>query len=254
MSDRALLFDIGNTRLKWGVYDGRRLARTGTVTHDTLRQTGFSALTTRLPRQVERVLACNVAGASFGTRLTGVIHIHCGQDVHYAHTAKAAYGIVNAYRQPRRMGVDRWVAMIGARAESKAALCVVDAGTAVTIDALDRDGHHLGGQILPGLGMMPASLATGTSDIGAPKKTRDPSAAIETFATTTEKAVQNGALNAICGAIERSARILRSAGHRPRVVLTGGDASRILKQLDGNVHHRPHLVLQGLAFMLNADP
>jgi pantothenate kinase type III len=46
---------------------------------------------------------------------------------------------------------------------------------------------------------------------------------------------------------------MRSAGFRPKVVLTGGDGSRILKLLDANVLHRPNLVLQGLAFMVQSD-
>jgi pantothenate kinase type III len=62
--------------------------------------------------------------------------------------------------------------------------------------------------------------------------------------------VQNGALAAVTGAIERAAKTLRASGLRPKLVLTGGDASRILKEIDGNVLHRPHLVLQGLARML----
>jgi pantothenate kinase type III len=57
-------------------------------------------------------------------------------------------------------------------------------------------------------------------------------------------------MSAACGAVERAVRVMRSAGYRPNIVLTGGDASRILKQLEGKVFHRPNLVLQGLAFML----
>ena len=70
------------------------------------------------------------------------------------------------------------------------------------------------------------------------------------FANTTVGAVGEGALNAVAGAIERAVRVLRDAGDEPVVVLTGGDASRILKSLEGAVEHRPHLVLQGLARIL----
>ena len=73
------------------------------------------------------------------------------------------------------------------------------------------------------------------------------------FASNTEGAMQGGAVNAICGAIERAAKVLRSDGYRVKIVLTGGDASRILKQLGDNVLHRPNLVLQGLAFMAQSD-
>src|SRR5690606_41073244 len=123
--------------------------------------------------------------------------------------------------------VDRWVAMIGAYAEFRSALCVVDAGTAVTIDAVDRVGAHLGGMIVPGLSMMANALHVNTSEI--PLAKRNPAAmtdAMNAFANTTEGAVQNGALTAVSGAVERSFRLMRAAGFRPKVVLTGRHASR----------------------------
>lgn len=254
MSGRALLFDIGNSRLKWGVYENQRIGRTGSINHEKLHDDGFGALLTRLPRRVHHVLASNVAGASFATRLSGQISMHCGADVHFAHSGKSAFGVTNSYRQPRRMGVDRWVAMIGAYAEFATTLCIIDAGTAVTIDVVDRTGQHMGGQILPGLNMMARALRNDTSDIpGSVRAPGPPGNGLDMFASTTSGAVDNGVSNAVCGAIERAVRTLRSAGRRPKIVLTGGDASRILSRLDGDVHHRPHLVLQGLAHIVESD-
>ena len=250
---RVLLFDVGNTRLKWGALKNDRIVRAGSIGHDKLKTQGFTPLTTRLPANVDYVLVSNVAGTAFGTRLAGVIGIHCETDVHFARSEKAAYGVRNGYRQPRRLGVDRWIALIGARAETRSAVCVVDAGTAVTIDAMDKTGQHLGGQIIPGPRLMTAALSKETNDIGLPTGTaRDPGPGMGLFATNTGAAVQSGTLSAVCGAIERAAKTMRSGGLRPKIVLTGGDASRILKQLDGNVLHRPHLVLQGLAHMVQS--
>ncbi|MEX2123249.1 MAG: type III pantothenate kinase [Woeseia sp.] len=251
---RALLFDVGNTRLKWGLLENNRIGKTGSITHEKLHDSGFGALTSHLPRQVDRVLASNVAGHTFATRLSGVVGMHSNCEVHFAHAEREAFGLTNSYKRPRRIGVDRWVAMIGARAEFRSALCVVDAGTAVTIDAVDRDGLHLGGMIVPGLRSMADSLHLNTSEIPAARRSAaGTSSGMNAFANTTEGAVQNGALTAICGAVERAVRTMRSAGFRPKVVLTGGDASRILKLLDANVLHRPNLVLQGLAFMVQSD-
>jgi len=250
---RALLFDAGNTRLKWALAEDGHLRRTGSITHEKLAAGGYSALTTRLPREVDAVLVSNVAGASFATRLCGVIGIHCGCDVHFAHTARAAFGVTNSYRNPRRLGVDRWVAMIGAYDEFKSALCIVDAGTAVTVDALNRAGQHLGGQILPGITLMMHALSTDTSDIPAVRRAPAVAAGLDGFATSTGSAVYNGALGAVCGAIDRAVRTLRAARYRPQVVLTGGDASRILARLESPAEHRPNLVLQGLSIMVQGE-
>jgi type III pantothenate kinase len=250
---RALLLDVGNTRLKWGTLERGRLVRTGNICHEVLKESGFSALTSRLPRDPESILVSNIAGPGFAAKLSSVLGIHCKTEVHFARSERSAFGVRNGYRQPRRMGVDRWAALVGARAELKSALCVVDAGTAVTIDALDRDGQHLGGQIIPGLHLMAQALQNNTSGIGVLKlRPFNPGTGMELFANGTERAVQAGALSAICGAIDRAIRRMRAAGYRPGIILTGGGASRILKQIDGKTLHRPNLVLQGLAFMLQS--
>jgi type III pantothenate kinase len=177
--------------------------------------------------------------------------MHCSTDVRFMRAEKQACGITNSYRQPRRLGVDRWVAMIGARAESKSALCIVDAGSAITIDALDRHGMHLGGQIIPGLHLMHRALESDTAGIkGLRIRAVAPGTGMALFANSTSGAVQAGAINAICGAIDRAVKTMRAAGLRPKIFVTGGGSSPILEQLSTSVLHRPHLVLQGLAAML----
>jgi type III pantothenate kinase len=247
----ALLLDIGNTRLKWGEIENGAIRHTGHIALQKIHDDGLGALTSKLPRDVSAVSASNVAGTSFATRLSGVIGMHCSCDVHFARSERQAFGVTNSYRQPRRMGVDRWVAMIGAWAELESACVIVDAGTAVTIDVVDDDGQHLGGQILPGVALMSSALADETSDI--PKSGRRRSAfatGMDIFASDTTKAVACGTQSALLGAIERSIKVLRSNGYDPTIILTGGDASRILKSLGETSLHRPHLVLQGLAHML----
>ena len=264
---KALLLDAGNTRLKWGLAENGEVHRTGSITQEKIRTKGLAALTTRLPTRIDAALASNVAGPTFATRLAGVVGAHCGCELRFAQTERAAFGVSNSYKQPRRMGVDRWVAMIGAWAEMRSSCLVVDVGTAVTIDALDDNGCHLGGQILPGLVLMADALAQQTSDIPATKPAAvgsykpaavgsyKPAAAgtydgVSMFANNTRGAVGSGALSAVTGAVERAIRTLRSNDCDATVVLTGGDASRILAALNGPSLHRPNLVLQGLMQIL----
>ena len=247
---RALLIDAGNTRIKWGILSDGTLRRTGHISQEKIREGGLASLTSKFPRNVESVLISNVAGPAFATRLAGVLGMHCATDVHFTRSQRAACGITNGYRRPRQLGVDRWVAMIGAWAEYEDALLVVDAGTAVTVDAIDASGQHLGGQILPGVVLMAASLANETSDIPGTRPVSSQGRDLDMFATSTSAAVGNGALNALVGAIERAALAMEENGQSPTVVLTGGDASRILKSLEYEAEHRPHLVLQGLARIL----
>jgi len=247
----ALLLDVGNSRIKWGVLDNGAIRKTGHIPQQDIAIKGLAALTSRLPHHVDAVMVSNVAGTSFATRLSGVLGMHCNTDVHFARSERQRCGVINSYRQPRHLGVDRWVAMIGARAEFETACLVVDAGTAVTIDALDADGRHLGGQIIPGFHLMAASLAQSTSDIpGIQRRAAGDDRSLAMFAATTAGAVGHGALNAVAGAVERAASVLRESGADPVVVLTGGDASRILTSLGDDPVHRPNLVLQGLARLM----
>ena len=248
----ALLLDVGNTRIKWGVLDDGDIRRTGHIAQSRIRENGLQVLTTKIPRRVDDVFVSNVAGTSFATRLSGVVGAHCGCDVRFARAERSGWGVTNGYTQPRRMGVDRWVAMVGAWAEVQAACLVVDAGTAVTLDAIDNDGKHLGGQIVAGVATMADALATATSDIPQVKPASGRAAAdLGMFAHNTAAAVREGAQNAVAGAVDRAIRTLQSNAYEPVVVLTGGDASRILNALSESPLHRPHLVLQGLAHMLD---
>lgn len=251
---RTLLVDAGNTRLKWGVLELGEIHETGHVFMADLEANGIATIATRLPRDLERAMVSNVAGQSFATRLTGLLGAHCGADVRFAKTAANACGVVNAYDDPRQMGVDRWLAMIGGWAEFRRCLLVVDAGTAVTLDAIDNSGQHLGGQIFPGLGLMAGVLGRETSDIpGFEGPGREASRSLAMFGASTEDCVIQGSSNAVCGAIERAISVLRSSAYDPVLVLTGGDASAILGALETAPEHRPDLVLAGLRELLDHE-
>ena len=250
----ALLLDIGNSRIKWGLLDDGSIRKTGHISQERIREQGLQVLTGKLPRQVDEVFVSNVAGTSFATRLSGVVGMHCDCDVRFARSQKEGWGVRNSYSQPRRMGVDRWVAMVGAWAEVEAACLVIDIGTALTLDAIDSGGTHLGGQIIPGSAIMTSALSDATSDI--PNVRPQPAgkgASMEMFGRSTAAAVREGVQNAIVGAVDRAFRTLQSDGCEPTAVLTGGDASRILEALATTPLHRPHLVLQGLAHMLDSN-
>ena len=247
----ALLMDVGNSRIKWGLLESGEIHRTGHISQQRIREKGLQVLTTRIPRRVSEVFVSNVAGTSFATRLSGVVGVHCDCDVKFARSERHGWGVTSGYTQPRRLGVDRWAALVAAWAEVQSACLVVDAGTALTIDAIDGDGKHLGGQIVAGVATMADALAAATNDIPRVKPAPGREASdLGMFAQNTAAAVREGAHGAVAGAVDRAIRALQSNAYDPAVILTGGDASRILNALCSTPVHRPHLVLQGLAHML----
>ena len=163
----------------------------------------------------------------------------------FARVRTTAAGVTCTYRDLRQLGVDRWLGVLGAWQRARRATCVVNSGTATTVDAVDDSGRHLGGLIIPGLGLMEDSLLKRTSDIARAVDTAAPARA-EFFSDNTADAVRNGAVFAT--AAERAAAELeRRSGGRPLLLVTGGNAPRIATCLSGGHEIVPDLVLRGLA-------
>jgi type III pantothenate kinase len=178
--------------------------------------------------------------------LDGWAALH-GATVHWLSSAREQCGVRNSYREPTQLGADRWSGLIAAWHLVKGAALVVNAGTAVTIDALSSQGVFLGGVILPGLTLMSASLARATA--GLPQTQGDYAA----FPDNTADAIATGALLAVCGAIDRMRERLRISDAAPQIVLSGGAAPSIEARLEAAVLSVPNLVLEGLRIVALED-
>ncbi|MGH8119379.1 MAG: type III pantothenate kinase, partial [Gammaproteobacteria bacterium] len=169
-----------------------------------------------------------------------------GLKPHFAEVASVAAGVRNAYAEITQLGVDRWLALVATWRKFGSAACIVDCGTAVTIDGLDGTGRHLGGLILPGVSMMQQVLyqtASGIPAAGAVRFQRG-------LADNTRQGVLNGCTMAVVALINRTVDELRgSAGDGLACVITGGAATEILPLLHAGFVHEPLLVLEGLAII-----
>ena len=156
-------------------------------------------------------------------------------------------GITNEYAQPEQLGCDRWAALIGARSLlDRGSLCVVDCGTAITVDALTEDDRFLGGIIFPGIGLIQESLLKGTADI-----THSRAEFKQVLGTTTAEAVSGGSFIGVAGAIDRVLCEMYAILDEPKLYITGGDASLLLPLLKKSLQYEPDLVLLGLAHTLS---
>lgn len=150
-----------------------------------------------------------------------------------------------AYETPETLGADRWVGALAAhRAHGRAV--VVDCGTATTVNLVDADGTFRGGAIAPGLRAFSAGLAAVTPALPPP----DLDAAPAMPPRSTQAAVDTGVLLGWCGLVERLvAGALRTAGGPSRVVVTGGNAPRLLRHTRLVAVHEPDLVHRGLMLL-----
>ena len=163
-----------------------------------------------------------------------------------AATAELA-GVTSGYEAPARLGVDRWLALVAAWNAARQAVVVVDLGTAATLDFVTADGRHLGGYIVPGLGLMAAALARDTAGV----RVAGDLAPHLGPGRNTAQAVRRGSTAMLLDFIEASVgRFADTGDGAPEVFLTGGDAEPLAGRLPFGVRVEPDLVLDGLALAL----
>ncbi len=244
-----LLIDAGNTQLKWALAPaGAALAHWQSA--GSLRQDDadidqqLAALSLQWRAAVARhAIVSNVAGETVPARITSALK-QTGLDpaaVEWFQARDIRAGVRNGYREPARLGCDRFAALIGARHRfPDRALLVANCGTATTLDALTADGRFVGGMILPGLGTMARSLAVNTAQL--PEVTTITLERL--FADNTQEAIISGCVGAQVAAIERA------QAHHPEpgalCVLSGGAAPYLAPHLRVQVERIDNLVLTGL--------
>ena len=244
-----LLVDMGNSRVKWACAEGDALSRHGACSYT---QGGLGAMLEQrwqgLPAPAQIHFA-SVAPATSVTELRQYARMTWQLEAQQAVTEKARAGLCNAYADVQSMGVDRWLAMLAAWSRHNQALCVIDCGTALTVDLIRADGQHVGGFILPGLSLMASALAGAAHGIH-----KRPQQALQLApGRSTMACINNGFAVALAGLLERCCGEIRPGhGVEPLCVITGGGAQQLLPLLPEPCIHEPHLVLQGL--MLSCEP
>ncbi len=241
-----LLVDIGNTAVKWALFESGNRLDGGRVIHRG-QDLGavFSAAWDGLPRPM-RVVVANVAGETVAVSLADWAAKRWSLQPEFVQAGKTAGGVSNAYDNVTELGVDRWAALVGAYHQVDGPVCVIDCGTAITIDLLSADGRHQGGVILPGVSLLKGVLLKETANVlssqGGP--------ASKPVASSTGAGVHSGAVHMAVAAIDRivNDHVARQ-GDALELVITGGDAAEILTLLARRARHDPELVLKGLAIL-----
>jgi type III pantothenate kinase len=243
-----LAIDVGNTRLKWALYDaprpGAAMLRHGAVfleTIDVLAETEWRGLP-----EPAAMLGSNVAGDAVRRRVEEQLELW-DLEPRWIVPGPQGAGVINGYDHPTRLGADRWAALAGARwhvlerGAPRPAL-VVMVGTAVTVDSLDTQGRFLGGLILPGFGLMLRALEQGTAGL------RVPTGEVVDFPTNTSDALMSGGAHALAGAIERIHRrlVAHCGGTEPLRLMTGGAAVKMAPITDLPFEMVDSLIFDGL--------
>lgn len=241
-----ILMDVGNSRLKWAELADSDLSGAEAVDY---RERGIAAALAQIPQREpqQAVWVASVAGQQVDTKIAAWAKGQ-GYQLNFASVTSAAAGVTCGYRHIERLGVDRWLAVLGAYHRASAAALVVDAGTALTLDVVDAQGQHLGGLITPGVRLMREAVHGGTQVRTLPVEQSGLH-----LGTDTAEAVGLGTLQAALGLVERLVVAMRAKHGTVSCYLTGGEAEPMRRHLDDNWQHVPHLVLEGLALLAKAE-
>jgi len=239
----VLLVDIGNSRLKW---QWGEHAWGAECYHSVELETQLSLWWGEHQVAPTALWIASVV-PTIPPRIAQWAARHWQCPVHHVVTQATYQGLSNGYANPAQLGVDRWLGMIGARQLCEGAFCVVDCGSAVTLDWVDAQSHHHGGWIMPGLQLMEQALAAkspllaqnlsaSTHRVCDAKPPNRPHLGRDTVSGVTI-----GALHAVVGAIDHTLGNARQV-----CFLTGGDAPLVAQALQRETRVVPNLVLQGL--------
>ncbi|MDH3420693.1 MAG: type III pantothenate kinase [Gammaproteobacteria bacterium] len=243
-----IVADIGNTQIKWARVADGQLEEGGQAVHAGSQDAALEAVGAVLVGATH-VVAANVAGEELAERLRACVAAQ-GAGLTLVKPAAEQFGVRCAYADPSRLGADRWVGVIGAHHFIEGAACVIDAGTTVTLDAVARDGQHLGGLILAGPEIVAAALSRETRGIGDTAPARSAPTGLGLLGASTNDAVAHGTMLGIAAGLDRAiAEIAKALGEPPSVVLTGGGATALESWLETPVSYRPQFVLEGLAYI-----
>ncbi len=237
-----LLIDMGNTRLKWATTENGQLIAGQPLLNTCINRQGLIDAWNAIAPPGRIAVSCVGADRLLELVQSVAFELWLDVDVIVARSQNQAFGLINAYRQPEKLGIDRWLSLVAAWRQYRGPLCIADCGTAITIDLIDADGRHQGGLISPGLTLMKKSLLHGTEALPYTEAVYAPGPA-----DFTEAAIYNGTLAAAVGLIEH---VLTTQAANTRLVLAGGDAGLIAGQLNVAFVVDPDLVLRGLLCVL----
>ncbi|MCG8378211.1 MAG: type III pantothenate kinase [Proteobacteria bacterium] len=241
-----LLFDIGNTSINWAVEENNGFIKTGSFNHydcetsDQLK----NIITPEITSKPDAVLVSNVAGMDLIKLVQDWADKLWQLEPWQARVSHEFGDLKNSYKDVSQMGVDRWLAMVAVRDKYKTNICLVDCGTALTIDFIDHSGTHLGGYIVPGYKLMQKSLIENTTGINVNVENN---ISIKQ-ADNTQAAINNGACLVLVAVINQAIKMYSDQlDCEPKCIITGGMAELIHPLTEFTFIYEPLLVLNGLS-------
>lgn len=226
----VLLVDAGNTRIKCSLIEphDKLASRSRAFNLEDIGE--IAGWLSSLDSPPHKALGINVAGPQVEQQISSQVGAYC--PIEWLHSQKQTLHLSNGYAEPERLGVDRWIAMLGVSYHyptDAEPVVLASFGTATTVDVIYQN-KFLGGVIAPGLDLMSLGLSTKTAQL--PHLKWAEFKLVDTFATDTETAIRTGILTAQSGVVlGQWYRAHRQFSAVPRIIVSGGASDYVLPQL-----------------------
>jgi type III pantothenate kinase len=244
LANTCLQMDVGNSGAKWRLLDCGEVVSSGRYElHDADSVKPMLECT----EKPDQIWISSVASADQDKTLEQLLREQWAVTPWFARTRARTGTLQNSYAEPERMGVDRWLAMLGGCERMAGRYAVIDAGSALTIDIVDEFGIHEGGYIIPGPALMERALLLDTNRV---RFDEEVAYALNPGRSTAE-AVRHGVAAAQAGSVRL---VLDEAGVDSVMWLfCGGGAETLMKLLGTTRGLAPDLVFEGLTIMAQCE-
>jgi len=234
-----LIVDIGNTFTKLGVFDNNNnITKLTNLTNNNKQIYEYISSIS-----IKKAIIANVGeNNSKLSKLLNDLNIPT-----IIFNSKTPIPIKNLYATPETLGVDRLAAIIGAFSLfNNQNILIIDAGTALTIDFINKKGEYLGGNISPGMEMRFKALNTFTNKL--PFISKDYT--FNFIGTSTKTAIISGVQQGMINEIEGYINYFHNKYNSLKIILTGGDSFFFEKNIKNTIFANSELVLIGLNYIL----
>lgn len=241
-----LTVDIGNSRVKWALWRADKIVERGVATYTVENDPDvFAELFSTMGKPVCIFAVC-VAVNKLSYGLSEWCEQHWRLGVEFLKTQKQFRHIINGYKNPAQHGADRWASVVASHQLCPgSSVCVVNAGTAITFDLINKDGRHLGGYILPSYVTMHKALQMDTANV---KSVFELSFNESGVPDNTSDGVNQGLHKLLQAGIREICQFAMLNMESPmQIIISGGFAKTILSYPDmPKMLHQPDLVMHGL--------
>lgn len=234
-----LEIDVGNSFIKWRLINKDQILDRGHMKTEILK-----SLPACWRNSIKEVWIASVASETVNTRLQQLFD-NAGYQLKFAKVQAKQAGVTNSYKQIEQMGIDRWLAMLAAFQLCHTSCCIVDCGSAITIDYVAGDGKHQGGYIMPGLRLMHQGLLTKTANINVEQQ----QVLNLDLGTCTATAVSQG-INYLFSSLAINLSQTIATDGNCKLYITGGDGEKFIHYTKRG-QYLPELVMDGLKWNLS---